>query len=1092
MKVLAIRGKDLASLAGAFEVRLDEAPLRDAGVFAIVGPTGAGKSTLLDALCLALYDRTPRLDGNSRVQVGRAADDDATRVGDRDTRALLRRGAAEGHAEVDFVGAQGQRCRATWSVRRARGKADGRLVPVEVRLVDLDTGRSLCGGTKTETLAALERLVGLSFEQFRRSVLLPQGDFASFLRANAGERADLLERMTGTGVYADLSRAAFARDAAERARLQQLEARIGEAVPLGDAERAALGAEVDVLQARAPTVAEGLAAARRALAWHERRKALAGRAQAAADAAARAEASWTSIGGGAGLAAPAARDAAEEAVRALEALDRRVAEAQSAARLADREAARLHALAESAATGAVAADAALLEADRRIADGEASVAREAALVALLPTWPALRSTVEAYGRTRDEAARAAREVARLEAEVADLDRRREAAAATVAAARATEGRARAAAETATAAASAPELAGAAEAAAREGGRAIAAAEALASARAASQARADGASARAEGAAASQEAVVAAAAAEAARATAVSTSARLDEARRALEATRAALGLAARRAELVEGEPCPLCGAIAHPWAHGGAPADVALKALADRVAALEIARRAALEAGATGDAKASGARDRAEAAGARATTAASREAEAVARVRRALDGLRDVTSLDGGAAVEAVERLAYEVQRAADGARARAAAAERARATADERTRAHTAALVALHAAEQAVAALDGPRTERREALRAATDVRGRATGEAAHALDAAATGLAPLGIERPALEGGPLRVVASVEARIEAHRATAAALERDRGGRAGLASAAATTRDVAADRRRDADAARVAAQEARTRAEAAAAERVARFAGRPTDDVRRTLRAAVEAARSHAERAADLAAHAADAPPDLDEGAARARAAAGEAELAAVQRRIGAAQSRLATDDATRARVARLQEELVAARAQARVWADLSALVGSADGKKLRVFAQSLTLDALLLHANETLAELRPRYRLERVPGTDMDLQVLDHDLGDEVRAVTSLSGGETFLVSLALALGLSSLSARDVRVESLFVDEGFGSLDSESLEVALGVLDSLQARGCQVGVISHVGGLAERLASRVEVTPMGAGRSRVAVVGS
>ena len=110
-------------------------------------------------------------------------------------------------------------------------------------------------------------------------------------------------------------------------------------------------------------------------------------------------------------------------------------------------------------------------------------------------------------------------------------------------------------------------------------------------------------------------------------------------------------------------------------------------------------------------------------------------------------------------------------------------------------------------------------------------------------------------------------------------------------------------------------------------------------------------------------------------------------------------------------------------------------------------------------------------------------IAGTDLDILVIDGDLGDEARTIRSLSGGEGFLVSLALALGLSSLSARDVRVESLFIDEGFGTLDASSLDKALSVLDSLQSQGRQVGIISHVSGLAERIGVRVAVEPQGGG---------
>ena len=113
--------------------------------------------------------------------------------------------------------------------------------------------------------------------------------------------------------------------------------------------------------------------------------------------------------------------------------------------------------------------------------------------------------------------------------------------------------------------------------------------------------------------------------------------------------------------------------------------------------------------------------------------------------------------------------------------------------------------------------------------------------------------------------------------------------------------------------------------------------------------------------------------------------------------------------------------------------------------MIGSHDGKLFRSFAQSLTLDQLLSVANSHLEELAPRYQLERVPQHDLELQVIDRDFGGEVRSVQSLSGGESFLVSLALALGLSSMSAHDVRVRTLLIDEGFGTLDPATLDSAL-----------------------------------------------
>ncbi|MGZ8165363.1 MAG: SbcC/MukB-like Walker B domain-containing protein, partial [Methylobacter sp.] len=165
--------------------------------------------------------------------------------------------------------------------------------------------------------------------------------------------------------------------------------------------------------------------------------------------------------------------------------------------------------------------------------------------------------------------------------------------------------------------------------------------------------------------------------------------------------------------------------------------------------------------------------------------------------------------------------------------------------------------------------------------------------------------------------------------------------------------------------------------------------------------------------------------------------------------------------------------------------------WESLNDTIGSRNGAKFRVFAQSLTLEALLAHSNHHLNDFAKRYALQRVPGSDLELQIIDRDMADDVRSVHSLSGGESFLVSLALALGLASLSSNKTQVESLFIDEGFGSLDPETLDIAIASLDTLQALGRKVGVISHVPILVERIGAKVVVEKLGGGRSSVVIVG-
>jgi exonuclease SbcC len=156
--------------------------------------------------------------------------------------------------------------------------------------------------------------------------------------------------------------------------------------------------------------------------------------------------------------------------------------------------------------------------------------------------------------------------------------------------------------------------------------------------------------------------------------------------------------------------------------------------------------------------------------------------------------------------------------------------------------------------------------------------------------------------------------------------------------------------------------------------------------------------------------------------------------------------------------------------------------------LIGSATGDTFRKIAQAYNLDLLVHHANVQLRQLVRRYRLKR-GGSMLGLLVMDTEMGDELRSVHSLSGGETFLVSLALALGLASMASSTLKIESLFIDEGFGSLDPESLQLAMDALDGLQAQGRKVAVISHVQEMHERIPVQIQVRRQGNGLSTLEV---
>lgn len=168
---------------------------------------------------------------------------------------------------------------------------------------------------------------------------------------------------------------------------------------------------------------------------------------------------------------------------------------------------------------------------------------------------------------------------------------------------------------------------------------------------------------------------------------------------------------------------------------------------------------------------------------------------------------------------------------------------------------------------------------------------------------------------------------------------------------------------------------------------------------------------------------------------------------------------------------------------DIASLREQASVWAMLDTLIGSAKGEKYRNYVQGLTLDALLYLANEHLVMMTDRYGLVR--GEELDIDIIDFYQGGKIRSSKNLSGGENFLVSLSLALGLSNINSQSIQIDSLFLDEGFGTLDEEALDVALSILSQLQDKGKMIGIISHVRALKERIATQIVVSKKSGGAS-------
>lgn len=177
------------------------------------------------------------------------------------------------------------------------------------------------------------------------------------------------------------------------------------------------------------------------------------------------------------------------------------------------------------------------------------------------------------------------------------------------------------------------------------------------------------------------------------------------------------------------------------------------------------------------------------------------------------------------------------------------------------------------------------------------------------------------------------------------------------------------------------------------------------------------------------------------------------------------------------------------LLTEIAQSQQQHDDWSCLNELIGSQKGDKFRRFAQGLTLDHLVYLANQQLSRLHGRYLLQRKASEELELQVVDTWQADAIRDTRTLSGGESFLVSLSLALALSDLVSNKTSIDSLFLDEGFGTLDAETLDTALDALDNLNASGKTIGVISHVDAMKERIPIQINVEKVnGLGLSRLA----
>ena len=238
-------------------------------------------------------------------------------------------------------------------------------------------------------------------------------------------------------------------------------------------------------------------------------------------------------------------------------------------------------------------------------------------------------------------------------------------------------------------------------------------------------------------------------------------------------------------------------------------------------------------------------------------------------------------------------------------------------------------------------------------------------------------------------------------------------------------------------------------------------------------------------------DRAARLATLTAQSADDPDTATLQARQEADEHTRQQHQQTLAANQHRLAEHKRASERLAAQQQAIAKQAAETRRWQNLHELIGAADGKKYRNYAQSLTFASVIAQANRQLVQLSDRYLLTADPARPLELNIIDNYQGGETRSAKNLSGGESFIVSLALALGLAQMSGENMQIDTLFLDEGFGTLDEETLDSALETLAQLRTHGKHIGIISHVAALTERIATRIQITPQNGGNSIISGPG-